>query len=244
MHKYDDFTYENLEKELIKAKAKFRFCGFDENIDDIGCVLLRHDIDFSMDKALEMAIFQSKLGIKATYYFLLRSDNYNIFSEKTNKEIRKIQHLGHDIGLHFDHAFYGKIHDENQLIKLLSFEKEIFENELKIRLKSFAYHNTTPDILRFNCLKYANLINVYNERYFKKIRYCSDSYGVWRFNSMYDELKINKTIQILLHPALWSENSMPPPNRIKESFSKRFELSFNNYLEFVKANFPQILNND
>jgi hypothetical protein len=242
MKENKEFTYKKLEKHLIKAKSDFKFCGFDENIDDFGCVLLRHDIDFSMDKALEMAIFQSKLGIKATYYFLLRTDNYNIFSEKTNLELREIRKLGHDIGLHFDHAYYGKMQDEDQLIKLLSFEKDIFENETNIKINSFAYHNTTPDILKFNKLKYANMINVYNDLYFKKIRYCSDSYGIWRFKSMYDELENNKSIQILLHPALWSEKAMLPTDRIKDAFLKRYELSFDNYIDFVKKNFPQILN--
>lgn len=235
------FTYKKLKEALVNAKEKFNFIGFDEEVKEFGCVLLRHDIDMSMDKAETLAILENEIGIKATYYFLLRSDNYNILSENIISRINKIKELGHDIGLHFDHAFYGTIESEDELVSKLSFEKKIFETETNIKITSFAFHNTTPQILNFNKLSYAEMINVYNDKFFKKIRYCSDSYGIWRFKSMYEELSYPESIQILLHPAMWSEKDVKPQFRVNEAFNIRSEKSFENYIDFVKRNQPDLL---
>ena len=63
------------------------------------CVL-RHDIEFSIDRAHELAKVEKELGVTSTYTVQLRNNTYNALSEKNIGLIRKIKDLGHNIGLH------------------------------------------------------------------------------------------------------------------------------------------------
>lgn len=66
--------------------------------------LLRHDIDTSLKCALEMAEIEYSMNIRATYFFMLRSPAYNIFSRYAFFVLEKIKEMGHEIALHFDAA--------------------------------------------------------------------------------------------------------------------------------------------
>ena len=44
-------------------------------------IILRHDIDFSVEYALEMARLEKSQDIEATYFFMTTSEFYNIFNE-------------------------------------------------------------------------------------------------------------------------------------------------------------------
>ena len=70
--------------------------------------ILRHDVDFSLEKAWEMACFEQENEIFSTYFVIVSCDNYNIFSRKKQKILRDILAYGHTIGLHFDETVYGK----------------------------------------------------------------------------------------------------------------------------------------
>jgi len=96
-----DFTltvYENLLSELKKAEYKFAtFVDFMEKKPKEGkLIILRHDVDKSPRKALEMAEMEKRLGVRGTYYFRIKED---VFSED---EIKKIAAMGHEIGYHYE----------------------------------------------------------------------------------------------------------------------------------------------
>ena len=64
------------------------------------CVL-RHDIEFSIDRALEMArIEHEDLNVHSTYTVQLRNNTYNALSQKNIEAIQEIESMGHYIGLH------------------------------------------------------------------------------------------------------------------------------------------------
>ena len=83
--------------------------------------ILRHDIDMSPQQALEIARIEAGLGIRATYTVLLTGEFYNPFEASTRALLREIKALGHDIGLHFDAAYY-RIEDETQMETALLWE--------------------------------------------------------------------------------------------------------------------------
>ena len=63
------------------------------------CVL-RHDIEFSIDRAYELAKVENELGVTSTYTVQVRNNTYNALSEKNIDLIKRIKDLGHHIGLH------------------------------------------------------------------------------------------------------------------------------------------------
>jgi hypothetical protein len=58
--------------------------------------VIRHDVDRKPKNALSMAILESEMGIKSTYYFRSKSHTFN------PEIISSILELGHDIGYHYE----------------------------------------------------------------------------------------------------------------------------------------------
>ena len=65
-------------------------------------LFLRHDVDYSLQKALQMAEIEATASIKSTYYILFSSPFYNPLSRDNMEKIRMIKHLGMGIGVHYD----------------------------------------------------------------------------------------------------------------------------------------------
>ena len=53
-------------------------------------VILRHDIDYSLDKAVALAELERELGVSSTYFVLLTSEFYNLLSKDNLSKISKI----------------------------------------------------------------------------------------------------------------------------------------------------------
>lgn len=70
------------------------------------CVIIRHDIDNSLQQAVKLAELEAEENIQSTWFVLLRTDFYNVFSKASKEALDRIQTLGHEIGLHFDEASY------------------------------------------------------------------------------------------------------------------------------------------
>ena len=71
----NSFTYKNFIKVLKKAKKNgFSFSKFSKNFDKKSkVILLRHDIDLSLEKALKMAEIESQLNLISTYFLRVNS---------------------------------------------------------------------------------------------------------------------------------------------------------------------------
>ena len=52
---------------------------------------LRHDVDISIKKAVEMAEVEQAAGLHSTYYILLTSPFYNAFSTDNIQRIKTIE---------------------------------------------------------------------------------------------------------------------------------------------------------
>jgi len=62
---------------------------------------IRHDVDDDWPTSQKMAEFEASLGLKTTYY-LLDSRRYFDYSPAFLKEVKAINNLGHEIGIHND----------------------------------------------------------------------------------------------------------------------------------------------
>lgn len=225
-YRFSDFTLLNYQRIISLVKEEgFCFITFDSDL--FNCekfVLWRHDVEFSPDIALRMAEIENKKEIKATYFFQLHSEFYNILEKHHSEIVHKIQEYGHDIGLHFDSHFFG-IESESLLDKFLTLDKAYFEKIFNLKLKVFSFHNTNEFVL--NCRKetYAGLINVYSNHFQKELSYCTDSTGFWRYEILEDIIKDPKTkkLQVLTHDAMWQDEVMSPRQRIFKTINERSE---------------------
>lgn len=202
-------SYKKLLKKFIEKGYKFKkFSDF--NINKQSQVILRHDVDFDIDLALKMAQIENKVDIKSTYYFLVSSDSYNIFSKQNKRKINKINEMSHEVSIHFDPKVY-----ENEL-EGFKFEKKIFESEF-FKIKSISFHRPSQNILNGVNWLPKQIINSYDKKFFNEISYFSDSGGNFRYGDPTDsfDFKIKKNIQLLIHPIWWMLDNKNTIKKIK-----------------------------
>lgn len=183
--------------KLLRKKYKFKF--FNEKIFKYKDIILRHDVDYHIDYALELAKIEKKLNIKSTYFFLLRSDFYNLFSFESINKINIIKKLGHKISLHFDDAIYNK----NLKINFLR-EKKFFEKMMNVKIDIISFHRPLKKYIQSN-KRVFGISHTYQSKYMKKIKYFSDSRNKFSYGNPLSTLEYKKNIsmQILIHPIWW-----------------------------------------
>lgn len=233
-YRFDDFTLTNYRRLLELALSKgFQFISYsDEYEKERKELLWRHDVEFEPDIALKMAEIEHSLGVKATYFFQMHSQYYNLFNNHYTKVFHGIRSLGHDVGLHFD-SYYWKINDEAQLEEFIRLDRDYFEKTLGVKIDAFSFHNTTPFTQSCLAYRYGGLVNVYSSHFKQNYNYCGDSLGYWRFDRLEDVLNDDSVrhLQVLTHDANWSEEVLSPRKRFVKAMIDNAERKINGQIE-------------
>jgi hypothetical protein len=170
-------------RELLDAARTggYRFASFEGDTQP-GDLLLRHDVDLSLDAALRMAELESDAGAPATYFLMTRSVFYNLASSEGERALERLRALGHHVGLHAVHPHVD--HDGR------------FDAVL-------AWHNPDPD---FMSAPVDGLANVMEPRFFSPDHYRSDSNHHWRHGCPHEDLAGGRFewLQLLTHPEIWA----------------------------------------
>ena len=232
-----DFTEEEYEALIIFLKKKFTFVSYNQEIIN-DSIVWRHDVDFSVHRALSLAKIEHKHGISATYFLQPSSIYYSLFDEEIKKIIKQIISLGHYIGLHFYSQSYN-ISSTEDLEKYLTFEAQIIENLFQSKVKVFSFHNPSKeDLEKWTEFKYANMINSYSTKIKSEMTYCSDSNGYWRHKNIRETVKNakNSKFQILTHPVWWTKRTMKPRKKIVLALVGRKEAQLQDYDNLLSTN--------
>lgn len=165
-------------------------------------LILRHDVDMDIGRALQMAEEEAALGVKSNYYVLLRTEMYNVFSDRAAIMIRHIAALGHKVGLHFDASIYSP--ERSVLEAAAAQECAILEQLLGSKVETITFHRPAPQLQGLKGL-FAGRLHGYDPRFFSEIGYCSDSEGRWRFGHPFENeaVKSQRAIQLVTHPIWW-----------------------------------------
>ena len=211
MNRFSYVEYTNI-INLIKSHLSIK------DFSDIGeytksfCVI-RHDIEYSIDRALKMAELEYDLGISSTYTVQLRNNTYNALSEKNINAVKEIKKLGHYIGLHQNPPRMSK----SELVDYILRDIETLEYCYNFEIDRFAFHrpNVNPQLLSWY-VKIEDLINCNGELFFEyvegplpedlNVTYLSDSNHQWKYGYpiQFDFEKVRK-LQLLIHPFSWTE---------------------------------------
>ncbi|HXH18123.1 MAG TPA: hypothetical protein VNJ07_03480 [Chitinophagales bacterium] len=212
---FSDFTYENYDRLLCFAKKKYVFRTYENFHKSENFIIWRHDVDFSVHSAYELAKIEAENKVQGVYFFHLHSEYYNLLEQEITTLVKKIIELDHHIGIHFDSHYY-KIRTENDIEQYLIFEKNIIERLFSVEVKVFSFHNTNDFVMGCQKWKYAGLINTYAEYFQKEVGYCSDSNGHWIYDRLEDLLASRKhqRLQVLTHPVWWQKEVMSPKQRV------------------------------
>jgi hypothetical protein len=95
-----EFTLERYKQYLDVIKSKYEkiitFREYFENKSEKYFCIIRHDVDRKAGNALKMAEIEKEKGIKASYYFRIKSSSFK------PDIINKIAEMGHEIGYHYE----------------------------------------------------------------------------------------------------------------------------------------------
>lgn len=202
-----NFTLKHYSELLRLALDKgYSFLSFNEGINhslEKFC-LLRHDVDADLNAAYQMAKIEYEAGVRATYFFMLRSPVYNLFGRDNFKFAMKILELGHYMGLHFDEGF---VEDKSQTERILRKELEILSSAFDTDISVFSVHQPSEEMIK-KPIRLEKIINTYDFELLKDIFYFSDSNMIWK-SYLPEEVfsrELFYKVQLLIHPMWWVGN--------------------------------------
>jgi len=168
-------------RELLEAARSggYRFAFFDRP-PEAGTVILRHDVDLSLDAAVAVAELEAEADATATYFLMTRSEFYNLDSPSGENAIAHLRQLGHRVGLH---AVWPHVDRDDRFDPVL------------------AWHNPDPEYMREPVDGFVNVM----ESPWADV-YRSDSNQHWRQGCPHEELAAGsfEWLQLLTHPEIWA----------------------------------------
>jgi hypothetical protein len=177
-----DFSFEHYAEVLEAAKqGGYRWAGFDRPPED-GDLILRHDVDLSLEAALEMAEVEAAAGAWSTWFLMTRSIFYNLASPDGEAAIARLRSLGHRIA---HHARWPHVDLDERFDRVI------------------AWHNPEPEYMQ---LPVEGATNAMAPPFFDRDHYRSDSNQHWRGVCPHDALARGEPswLQLLTHPVIWA----------------------------------------
>lgn len=162
-------------------------------------LVLRHDIDMSLNYATQMAKAEQEIGVSATYFVLLRHGLYNLWSRENVDLLKRIRDMGHIIGLHFDASLYAQ--DHGALEKAVESECGLLESLTNEKVDVISFHRPAEQLVGYD-KTLAGRIHTYMPKFTQDMNYFADSRGEWRFGHPMDA-SLEKSLQLLTHPIWW-----------------------------------------
>jgi len=222
-----DFSYKHYEQILrLAKKLGYKFCFFSEQPDlKKRKIYLRHDIDFSMERALKLAEIENKNNIRSTFFIRVDSSFYNLFEPIYSNMVKQIFSFGHQIGLHFN----------EKCIKPKKITKKTIEKEIISQLKFFRKFLSHKNLVSFHCpssfvlnkkFDSEKFISAYEPQFFSKIKYFSDSRSVWREGcicNFLNSLNPPQNFQLLTHGESWGTEGKNADSRLAVTLKEKIE---------------------
>jgi hypothetical protein len=224
----DDFSYAYFRRLVAAMQGQYRPCLFGEAPARLGregrpLLFLRHDVDVSLERALEMARVEQDVGIAATYLVLAKAALYDYRSAPNARLVRELRRCGHEVGLHFDIEAEGVTQDApaEEIERVLVSARDELAEVLGESVPSFSFHRPIPRFLR-GPLVIAEMVNGYAAELMAE--YISDSKAHWREGEPLPRFSGKpkaEIFQVLVHPIWWGEKHQSGAERLQSFFEEQ-----------------------
>jgi hypothetical protein len=200
-------------------------------------VILRHDVDFSPEKALEMAYLDHQFGVSSTFFFLLTSPYYNILSKSGVGCVKEIAKLGHECGLHYDCEGFERLSSEARRQRVRSLAECLGES-VGEPIRSIAQHKPARSAIRE---RFSPYLDAYSAPFFENIGYISDSRGAFRVPDVHEFFRRNRRSQLVIHPIWW--HAQPKTrDEVFEFIEKEYSIKMADLLKSESKTIEDFLN--
>lgn len=182
------------------AKGKDRF------------IIMRHDIEFSIDRAHALSLVESEENFHSTYFVQLTNNSYNALSRRNVAMLHDMAARGHQIGLHYH--LNGQL-DPVAVRDGVRDQLRIMSEMLGMNIDTYSFHRPVKEVYYYD-ISIPNTINAYSKDFFTyaenvtddmklEVKYIADSKHRWNYGYPdYETLMKYPKIQILIHPFSWT----------------------------------------
>ena len=198
MHKFGIEGYKKLINEFLDAGYSFK--KFELTTSLKNNIILRHDIDFCVKYAIDMAKIEKEMGIHSSFFFMVSNELYNPFANSNVERLENISKMGHSVCLHIDETM---ITCKDDFLLLLSSVKKLMPF-----LDTHVISRHRPMLNNKVLWLPDGVLDTYQSHFFSEMEYASDSKGEWRYGypTLREAFKSGKSYQLLTHPVWWTSN--------------------------------------
>ena len=201
-----DFTLAHYREILARITLTHRTFSFGEAaplgealLDVERFVLMRHDVEFSLDAALTMARADHDAGVRSTFFVQIGSD-YNLFEADGAEAVEEVLDLGHVLGFLY---YLGQLERAGgEPVALAGRAINLIEDFFDTRIRAASPH---MPMRSGRTLRIPGVVDAYDPLYFEQIKYLSDSTQVWREGVVTSLLDRYDQVQLLTHEYHWTE---------------------------------------
>lgn len=185
-------------------------------------VLLRHDIDLTLEYAEVFARINAEAEVAGTFFLQLRCELYNLLSHEVLASVKRIVALGQHIGFH---AVVSPETTPETVAEELHQDFTMFRSIVPEAQPVFAWHN--PSVLSadgFSCIEqeFDGLVNTYGKIWGDSPPYYSDTNMRWTFDELLDLARSEQSaMQLAIAPMQWYPEEPDMPGVIASSLMLR-----------------------
>lgn len=160
---------------------------------------LRHDVDYSLALAVELAELNHELGVSGTFCVQLRAQFYNAFEHREIERLLRLHDLGQAVALHY--VVDPRSAPTPDAVRR---EFELLQTLVPDAVPVFSWHQPSAALLEAD-FEVPGLVNAYGPRFFREMPYLSDSTHRVSVEALQAELGQveGSELQLLLHPVNW-----------------------------------------
>lgn len=167
-------------------------------------LLLRHDVDVSLELAVEMARVEQSVGVRSTYFIRVHAVGYNPFSRDSYRSLHWLEDSGFEVGLHHEVGGFvmGGVSAAEQL------QREVASLEAALgrpvwgvagHLPRHASRHLNQEDLRAAGIQY----EAGEERFNRGITFVSDSNRCWKPACPCSLVEDAPSLYAAVHPVWW-----------------------------------------
>lgn len=230
------FSFEDYREIIRIIQSTGKACGYADAISRESFIIMRHDVEYSVERAYQLARVEQSMDFISTYFFQWTNNSYNILSRRNMDMIKDMHERGQHIGLHF--ALNGMT-DMAQIRQRIRKEMEILSEMFGFEITEFSVHRPSKDVLREN-IKLDGILNAYQDDFFTfaehvtgesklSVKYMSDANHIWRYGYPDENTILGyDKVQILTHPFAWTKKGY-------DNFDNYRTLMQEKYVELVES---------
>lgn len=206
-------SYDNYRKIIKDIQSTGYYCDYKEAMSREHFIVVRHDVEFSMERAFQMSLVESEEGFSSTYFVQITNNSYNALSKQNIELMRDMSVRGHHIGLHYHlngQTDYLTVRDGvRDQIRIMS-------EMVGLNIDRYSFHRPVKEVYYYD-IRIDGIINAYSKEFFSyadsisedtklDVKYISDSKHKWNYGYP-DVATLEKysKIQLLIHPFSWTE---------------------------------------